>query len=609
VKNPPAGLGSLRPPRDFFGIFRYGRRAVILVWSTNRWLTLLMVALTVASGMVPAGVAYVGARIVDAVVAAARGGSTEPTHIVGLVALEGALVAAIAAASRAQSFCQTLLKAQLGHRVNVMILKKALTLELSQFEDPELYDKLSRAHRDASSRPMGLVTRMFRLVQSGISLATYGALLAKFSPWAVVALVFAGLPAFVAEVSFSNASYRLIRRRSPESRLQAYLETLLCRDDFAKEVKLLSLGGRLLRRHQDIYEKLYRDDRALAARYDVLGFALSLVTTGTLYGAYAWIAINALRGHITLGAMTMYVTLFRQGQSTVSGGLSAVSGIYEDTLYLSMLYEYLDTPVTPLTGCAVHGPLHGDGIRFENVGFTYPGNDQPSLEHINLHLKPRASLALVGENGSGKTTLIKLLTRLYQPTSGRILLDGRDLNEWENTALLERIAVIFQDFTRYQMRVGENVGVGDDAFFDDEQRWREAAAKGRAHAFVETLPAGYHTQLGKWFRDGREISGGQWQKIALSRAFMRKRAEIIVLDEPTASLDAQAEAEVFDYVRQLARDCIVIVISHRFSTVRAADQIAVLDRGRIVECGRHEDLIQLDGSYAHLFALQARGYR
>ena len=595
--------------RGFFGVFRYSRRALELVWSTNRALTLALALLTLIAGILPASVAYVGALIVDAVVAAIRAGGGVATRVAQLVVLEGMLVAAIAAAQRGLSLCQSLLRAQLGQRVNVMILEKALTLELQHFEDSEFYDKLTRARREASTRPLSLVTRTFGLVQNGISLVSYGVLLARFSPWAVAVLLLAGLPAFVAEAKFSGDAFRLFRWRSPETRMQIYLETVIAREDHAKEVKLYGLGPRLLERYRDIFRRLYREDRSLTMRRDAWGFGLGLIATAALYGAYAWIAVSAVRRVITLGQMTMYVALFRQGQAAVSAMLAAVGGMYEDNLYLSTLYGYLETNVAAPAGTAVRGPHPEDGVRFEDVSFTYPGAEEAALEHVTLHLTPGASLALVGENGSGKTTLIKLLTRLYAPTSGRILLDGQDLGQWEESALRERIGVIFQDFARYQMLVGENVGAGDERFFEDEERWRTAAVKGRASEFIETLPAGYRTQLGKWFRDGRELSGGQWQKIALSRAFMRIRADILVLDEPTAAMDAQAESEVFEHFRQLSRERITILISHRFSTVRMADQIAVLNHGRIIERGSHEELMKLNGRYAQLFTLQARGYR
>ncbi|TLZ26697.1 MAG: ABC transporter ATP-binding protein [Gammaproteobacteria bacterium] len=590
-------------------MFRYSRRALELVWSTNGALTVALGLLTLAAGVLPASVAYVGALIVDAVVGAIRSGGGEARRVVELVALEGALVAAIAAAQRGLSLCQSLLRAQLGQRVNVMILEKALTLELQHFEDSEFYDKLTRARREASTRPLSLVTRTFGLVQNGVSLASYGVLLARFSPWAVAVLLLAGLPAFVAEAKFSGDAFRLFRWRSPETRMQMYLETVIAREDHAKEVKLYGLGPRLLERYRDIFRRLYREDRALTMRRDAWGFALGLIATAALYGAYAWIAVTAVRRLITLGQMTMYVALFRQGQSAVSAMLAAVGGMYEDNLYLSTLYEYLETEVPEPLGTALRGPHPEDGVRFEDVSFTYPEAEEPALEHVTLHLTPGTSLALVGENGSGKTTLIKLLTRLYSPSTGRIVLDGQDLRDWDQVSLRERIGVIFQDFARYQMLVGENVGAGDERFFEDEERWRAAAVKGRASEFIETLPSGYRTQLGKWFRDGRELSGGQWQKIALSRAFMRTRADILVLDEPTAAMDAQAEAEVFEHFRQLARERITILISHRFSTVRMADQIAVLARGRIIEHGSHEELMKLNGRYAQLFTLQARGYR
>lgn len=599
--------------RSFLGVFRFSGRALELVWSTSRPLTLWLGLLTLVGGLLPAGIAYMGALIVDAVVAASRAATAGEAVVMApvfwLIALEAVLVMAMAGAQRGISLCQSLLRAQLGQRVNVMILEKALTLQLAHFEDSEFYDKLTRARREASSRPLSLVTRTFGLAQNGISLVSFGVLLAQFSPWAVAVLVLAGLPAFLAETKFSGDAFRLFRWRSPETRMQMYLETVLAREDHAKEVKLYGLGPLLLGRYRGIFHALYREDRTLAIRRDGWGFVLGLVGTLTLYAAYGWIALTAVVGRITLGQMTMYLMLFRQGQSAVAAILSAIGGMYEDNLYLSTLYEYLDTPVPASKGTALRGPDPDDGIRFENVSFTYPGGEAPALQDIDLHIRPGESLALVGQNGSGKTTLIKLLTRLYDPDQGRILLDGRDLREWDDATLRQRVGVIFQDFARYQMRVGENVGVGDVEHFEDRQRWQEAADMGMATPFIEALPDGFDTQLGKWFRDGRELSGGQWQKIALARAFMRSRADILVLDEPTAAMDAEAEATIFEHFRGLTTNRIAILISHRFSTVRMADQIIVIQAGRIIERGSHDELIAQDGHYAHLFKLQAQGYR
>ena len=599
--------------RGFLGAFRFSRRAIELVWSTSHALTVALAALTLIAGLLPAGIAWVGAHIVDAVVTAAqmvRAGETPHlTPVFWLVALEGLLVTAMAAAQRGISFCQSLLRAQLGQRVNEMILDKALTLDLVHFEDSEFYDKLTRARREASSRPLSLVNRTFGLAQNLIALASYAALLISFSPWAMLILLLAGLPAFIAEAKFSGDAFTLFRWRSPETRMQLYLETVLAREDSAKEVRLFGLGPLLLERYRSIFHKLYKADRALTLRRDSWGLGLGLIGTLTLYAAYAWIAFTTVMGRITLGQMTMYFMVFRQGQSAVSAILSSVGGMYEDNLYLSTLYEYLETPTRLPSGTATKGTDATDGIRFEHVTFTYPGANTPALHDINLHIRPGESLALVGQNGSGKTTLIKLLTRLYAPDSGRILLDGVDLVEWDETTLRRRIGVIFQDFARYQMRVGENIGAGDVSHFEDATRWREASEKGMAAEFIESLPAGYDTQLGKWFNDGRELSGGQWQKIALARAFMRTGADILVLDEPTAAMDAEAEATIFEHFRALSKNRIVILISHRFSTVRMADQIIVIQDGRIIEHGNHAQLVGQQGHYAHLFALQAKGYQ
>ncbi|HKK04081.1 MAG TPA: ABC transporter ATP-binding protein [Gammaproteobacteria bacterium] len=594
-------------------MFRYSRRALGLVWTTSRPLTVALAVLTVLAGILPAGIAYLGALIIDAVVEAARlyqeSGEAEFRGVLTLVAMEGGLVAALAGAQRGLSACQSLLRAQLGQRVNELILAKALQLELAQFEDAEFYDKLTRARREASSRPLSLVTRTFGLAQNAVSLVSYGVLLAQFSAWAVLVLVLAGLPSFLAEAKFSGDAFRLFRWRSAETRMQMYLETVLAREDHAKEVQLFSLGSRLLDRYRAIFRKLYREDRDLTLRRDGWGFVLGLLGTLTLYGAYAWVAFTTIVGRITLGQMTMYMMLFRQGQAAVSASLSAISGMYEDNLYLSTLYEFLETPVAQQAGVAERGPAPDDGIRFEHVSFIYPGAEAPALTGVDLHIRPGESLALVGENGSGKTTLIKLLSGLYTPGEGRILLDGLDLRHWDPATLRRRIGVIFQDFARYQFTVGENIGAGDVLHFEDEGRWTLAAEQGMALPFVQSLPEGFHAQLGKWFKDGRELSGGQWQKIALARAFMRSGADILVLDEPTAAMDAAAEATIFEHFRSLTRNRIAILISHRFSTVRMADQIIVIDDGRVIERGSHEELMALDGHYARLFLLQARGYR
>ena len=598
--------------RQSFAVFRYSGRAVNLVWTTNHTLTIILAILTLVAGLLPAAVAYIGKLIVDAVVAT-RNSTLQDNLNTSLplmyVGFEAVAVALLAGSQRGLSIAQSLLRVLLGQRVNVLIIEKALTLELSQFEDSEFYDKMTNARREASSRPLSLVNRTFGLVQNGLSLLTYGALLINFSAWAVVVLILAAVPAFVAETRFAGQAFRLFRWRAPETRQQRYLETLVAREDFAKEVKLYQLGEMLLGRYRSLFDQLYGEDRDLTIKRGFWSYLLGLLSTATFYLAYAWIVLETVAGRISLGDMTMYLTVFRQGQTTFSSALTSIGGMYEDNLYLSNLYEFLEEEVPIRYGRAIKGTNPQDGIRFENVSFTYPGSTTPALKSISLHLKPGEKLAIVGENGSGKTTLIKLLTRLYTPESGRILLDGLNLEEWDLDELRRRIGVIFQNFVRYQFTVGENIGVGDVEKLEDEKAWEIAAEKGMAQPFIERLPDGFTTQLGRWFKNGQELSGGQWQKIALSRAFMRNSADILVLDEPTSAIDSQAEYEIFDRFRNLTKDKMVVLISHRFSTVRMADKIVVIEQGEVLETGTHEELLQANGRYATLFSLQAQGYR
>lgn len=600
----------------FFGVFRYSRRALSLVWDTSRWMMLGLALCTLVAGVLPAVAAWVGQLIVDGVVSAMETHQSVPdsnlldaiTPVLQLVGVEALIIGVIALAQRGLSAQQALLRALLGQKVNVMILEKAGQLSLSQFEDSELYDQLTRARREASTRPLALVNKTFGLLQNAISLGSFGVLLVQFSPWAPLILVAGAFPVFISEAKFSGDAFRLFRWRSPQTRMQIYLETVLAREDSIKEVKLFGLEGLFLKRYRDIFTQLFAEDRRLTLRRESWGFVFGLLGTLTFYIAYGWVVIETIAGSLTLGQMTMYLMVFKQGQAALSASLTAISGMYEDNLYLSNLYEYLEQPIASDNGTLTQGALPGDGLRFEQVSFSYPGGTHV-LHDISLHLTPGQSLALVGENGSGKTTLIKLLTRLYHPTEGRILLDGSDLRDWSTQALRERTGVIFQDFVRYQLQVGENLGVGDTHAFNDEERWQQAARHGMADDFITRMASGYQTQLGRWFKNGQELSGGQWQKIALSRAYMRENADILVLDEPTAAMDAAAEADVFARFREHSRDKMAILISHRFSTVRSADLILVIDQGQIIERGTHEELLAAEGRYAKLFHLQAAGYQ
>jgi ATP-binding cassette subfamily B protein len=514
------------------------------------------------------------------------------------------------AISHARKLIQQLIQLQLANRIRGEIIRKALTLDLAFFEDPEFYDRLQNARREAGYKPVDLIDDTFLIVQNTITLVSFAVLLLRFSPWLVAILLITSVPAFAAATRFSEEGFRLLSRRAPETRQINYLGRLLTEDSSAKEVKLFNLGDTLLKRYMTLFEKFFQEDKSLALRRAVVGFGLGLIATLGFYGSYAWIVWRTVEGRISLGDMTLYLSIFRQGQSTFQAILSGVGTIYENNLFMAHLFDFLD--LKPQMGVAARHqrlpiPLRA-GIEFRGVGFRYPDSGDWALRGIDLSIRPGEKIALVGPNGAGKTTLIKLLSRLYDPTEGTIRIGGIDIRELDPLDLRQRIGVIFQDFVRYHLPASENIGFGQIEALHRLDQIIESARKSGAHSIIENLPDGYQTMLGRWFHGGHELSVGQWQKIALARAFMRE-AEILVLDEPTASLDAATEYEIFSHFQELTAGKMAILISHRFSTVRMADRIVVIQEGRIAEIGSHQDLLRQEGIYARMFSMQAEGYR
>lgn len=604
---PPADKPSLLATKALFG---HTRRTLALVWASSPSLLVYLTGLSVAGAGLPLGIAYAGKRIIDAVVLHDR------RLTLSWVAVELALVAFSAATQRAQGLVRSLLGARLGTDVNVQILEKALRLDLQFFEDAEFYDKLTRARREASSRPVALLSESFALVQNAVTLVGYAVMLAHFSPWIVLGLLLATLPATLSEMRYSKIAFRIRNWRSPESRKLLYLEHVLANDQHVKEVKLFGIGPHLLDRYRALAESFFEEDKKLAIRRAFLTHAFSLIGTFAFYATYAVMAVAAALSRITLGNLTLYVVSLRQGQQAFQSVLSGIGNLYEHNLYMSNLFGYIE--LAEASELREHEratkrlavPLStGAGIRFENVGFRYPNKEAWALRHLNLEIAAGDSIALVGENGAGKTTFVKLLAGLYEPTEGRIILDGRDLSTWDPEQLRRRFGVLFQDFNKYQLKLRENIGLGSVDHLGDELRIERAAERGGASALVSALPGGLDASLGSWFEKGSELSGGQWQKVALARAFMREDADILVLDEPTAALDAESEHAVFERFRELAIGRTTIVISHRFPTVRMAKTIIVLEHGQVVEQGSHAALLAQNGKYAHMFNLQAQGYQ
>jgi len=591
-------------------IFASADRVLHLVWACSPALTLLTTLTTLTQSLLPAASAYAGKLVVDSVVQVIGDPILGLNSVLPAVALALGLGVLGTLLGRGGQLAQELLRDLLSNRINETIIEKALTLDLSFYENPAFYDMLQRAQREAGFRPLMLLTQTLTIASSSVTAVSLLALLLRFNVGIALILVITVLPALFVQARYGREAFHLFSWRAPEARKLAYYSRLLTSDQWAKEVKLFRLGRLLFDRYRALFARFYRQNRALAVRRNLSAALLSLLSTFGYYGCYVYVIRQTIVGVITLGDLTLYASVFQQLQSALGGLLHGLSTIYESTLFISNLFAFLELrpSIPPSTAGRRPPETWQEGFVFHGVSFRYPGTDKDALHNVSLRLRPGEKVALVGENGAGKTTLVKLLCRLYDPTEGVITLDGVDLREYDPASLQERIGVIFQDFARYYLTARENVGFGQVEALDDQARVEAAAKKSGAHEVISALPNGYDTTLGRWFDDGHQLSLGEWQKVALARAFMRD-ADLLILDEPTASLDARTEYEIFQRFAELTHDRTAILISHRFSTVRMADRIVVLNEGHVVEHGTHQQLLERGGVYATLFNMQAEGYR
>jgi ATP-binding cassette subfamily B protein len=617
----PAPLGRRRPPaesgwKEKLAALRYVPSLFRLIWRTHRGYATAMIALRVIGSFIPVATFWVAKLILDSVIAA-RGGQGTLDQVWKYLALEIAIILVGEIVARGSSLIESLLGDLFSNAMSVRLMEHSATLDLAQFEDPEFYDHLERARRQTVGR-IALLTLLLSMAQGALTLLTLGGALLAYNPWLLILLALAVIPGFLGETHFAALGYSLLFRWTPERRQLDYLRFVGASDKTAKEVQMFGLAPWLTERYRSLSQRFYDENRSLSIRRSAVSSALSILGTIGYYAAYVIVLLNAVRGEITIGTLTFLAASFGRGRDVIQGILMSASNVFEQSLYLRDLFVFLDmrpTIASPPNARSVPAKIQ-TGFVFENVGFRYPGSDRWAIRNVDLELKPAERVALVGENGAGKTTITKLMARLYDPTEGRITLDGVDLREYDLVSLRHAIGVIFQDFVRYDMRFDENIGVGeiDSVRADLDQSngtplaISTAAENSLAASLLPRFEKGYQQMLGRRFDDGVDLSGGEWQKIALARAYIRD-AQVLILDEPTAALDARAEYEVFLRFSELVAGRMAVLISHRFSTVRMADRIIVLRHGKVEEQGSHEELLARHGLYEELFTMQAAGYR
>ncbi len=587
-------------------------RVLGLVWQANPGQTLALAVLNVLQGGLPAARVWLTKLLVDEVVAAVSTGvgAAALPRIMLLVGAQFGIGAVASLFNTLANISQQLLQERVANRIQLLVMQHANELDLVYFERPKFYDLIQQVQREAGFRPVFMVQTAFGLVRQALTFASMLVLLANLGWLVAIAALVAPIPAFVSNVRYGWQGYQMMRHQSPLRRMMSYLTTVLTTDTYNKEIKLFTLGDFFVRRYEELFERYYDENRALVIRRYLTGAAWSLLSTVANGLTFLYVAFRALTGTLSIGDLTLYSQAADNVGSAFLLLLGGFQTMYEHQLYLSSLFEVLDfkpSVVAPPRPAPIRRPFE-EGIEFRDVTYHYEGHDEPALKDVSFIIRPGETVAVVGHNGAGKTTLVKLLARLYDPDSGQVLIDGRDAREYDPVELRREFGVLFQDYVTYQFSARENIGVGRTEEIANTVAIASAADKSGAAPVIEKLPEGYETVLGKWFDGGTQLSGGEWQKVALARAFMRD-AQVLILDEPSAALDAEAENELFARFRELTRKRTAVFISHRFSTVRRADRILVLDGGRLIEQGTHEELLALDGRYAHLFNLQAASYR